>query len=194
MSSLDREKSRRLKEASALYEKSLKAFKRGDITKDELKDRLRPYKYELKELGYPVRIKDDDAPVQETGKPSLTPPEAPVVNEEVAQEAGTTRPAFDVTPWSKRSQLTIEEMERRIDSITLTRRPSEKLMSMYQSRYGEELEPPLDLVPYTASAGPSAPSPNGPGPVQDAPAPAAGDDGAQKRPFWKGIFKGRRKT
>ncbi|MGA1819869.1 MAG: hypothetical protein ACMUHU_02550, partial [Thermoplasmatota archaeon] len=50
----DRQHQKRLKEAKKVYEKNLKAFSQGKITKDELKEKLRPYKFELKELGYPV--------------------------------------------------------------------------------------------------------------------------------------------
>jgi len=38
-----------------VYSRSLKEFCRGNISKEELKNRLRPYKEELIELGYPVK-------------------------------------------------------------------------------------------------------------------------------------------
>jgi hypothetical protein len=34
-------------------------FKKGEISKEELMGRLRPYKYELRDLGFPVKIQDD---------------------------------------------------------------------------------------------------------------------------------------
>lgn len=40
--------------------KNFKAFKQGKISKEELKEALRPYKNELMELGYPVKIKEGE--------------------------------------------------------------------------------------------------------------------------------------
>jgi hypothetical protein len=55
----------RLKEAWEAYTTNVKKFKKGKISKEELKETLRPYKYELRELGFPVKIKDD-VPVDST--------------------------------------------------------------------------------------------------------------------------------
>jgi hypothetical protein len=52
---------RRLKEAQRVYERSFKEFCRGKISKEELKEKLRPYKEELKELGYPIKVKEDNS-------------------------------------------------------------------------------------------------------------------------------------
>ncbi|MCU0799513.1 MAG: hypothetical protein MUC62_07565 [Candidatus Thermoplasmatota archaeon] len=194
MASLDKDKKKRLKEASSLYEKSLKAFQKGDITKEELKERLRPYKYELRELGYPVKIKDDE------GQPSTGvngPVAAPIAASDKEDDARRTAAAsytLNITPWSRRSQLTMDEVEKRVDTISLTKQPSEKLQSMYQDRYGEDLRPPLDLVPYTASSNGPPQAPKGPGQVQLAPSDAQADEDSPRKPFWKGLFKGRRRA
>lgn len=194
MVSLDKDKKKRLKEASSLYEKSLKAFQKGEITKEELKERLRPYKYELKELGYPVKIKDDEpqAPVGESGPASAST--APSEKEEGTGKAISVPLQLNIAPWARRSQMTLEEVERRIDTISLTKHPSERLQSRYQSRYGEDLAPPLDLVPYTASPKLPAQTPNGPEQVLGAPTDALPEEGSPKRPFWKGLLKGRRRA
>lgn len=194
MVSLDKDKKKRLKEASSLYEKSLKAFQKGDITKEELKERLRPYKYELKELGYPVKIKDDEpqAPGGESAPASASA--APSEKEEVTGRSRSAPLPLNISPWTRRSQMTLEEVERRIDTISLTKHPSERLQSRYQSRYGEDLAPPLDLVPYTASPKLSAQAPKGPEQVPGAPSDALPDDGSPRKPFWKGLLKGRRRA
>jgi hypothetical protein len=48
----------KLREAQRIYTKNFKAFKQGKISKEEMKEALRPYKYELRELGYPIRIQE----------------------------------------------------------------------------------------------------------------------------------------
>ncbi len=194
MVSLDKDKKKRLKEARSLYEKSLKAFQKGDITKEELKERLRPYKYELKELGYPVKIKDDEPQAPAGGSGPGTAPNAPSDREEVTRVVVPASVTLNITPWSRRSQLTLDEVEKRIDSISLTKKPHEKLRSRYQSMYGENLEAPLELVPYTASPSVPAEEPKGPGQVQAAPSDPPTNEDATRKPFWKGLFKGRRRA
>ena len=99
----DKQHKKRLKEARRIYERSFKAFKQGKIDKDELKEKLRPYKYELKELGYPVKIKDDDRPKEEKKEGS----EAPKVQQKIT---------VAYKPWAQRSSLTIEEIERFLEA------------------------------------------------------------------------------
>jgi hypothetical protein len=130
----DKQHQKRLKEAKKIYTKSLKAFQQGKITKDELKEKLRPYKYELKELGFPVKIKDEEE------KPS----EAPKKEEDKKPE----RSPIAYKAWNKRSSLTIEEIEKSIDTLSPGRSTSEKLKKLYESRFGEELAPPEDLIPF----------------------------------------------
>lgn len=48
----------RIYEAEEIYNKSKNNFIRGKITKDQLKEKLKPYKNELTDLGY-VKILDE---------------------------------------------------------------------------------------------------------------------------------------
>ncbi|MFW3146193.1 MAG: hypothetical protein ACMUIE_05225 [Thermoplasmatota archaeon] len=174
----DKEKKKRQKEAAKVYEKSMKAFSQGKLSKEELKDRLRPYKYELKDLGYPVTIKDDDRPREEDKAPDQG--EAVLIKEPVTY-----------APWRKRSQMTIEEIESRVDSLSLSRTPSDSLRKLYHEKYGEDLAPPEELVPFEQIR-------------EDLPQrrisgelPAAeegdlvvkGNEPKGKGPFWKSMFK-----
>ena len=142
----DKQHKKRLKEAHKYF----KAFKQGKISKDELKERLRPYKYELKELGYPVKIKDDDGTKEE--------------NEE-GKEPSTSTQKITVAykPWTQSSSLTISEIERNVDLLSIGSSTSENLKRIYASRYGEELPPPEEL-----------------------------EVAGEKRSFWKSIRKGKR--
>lgn len=155
----------------------MKAFKQGKMSKEDLKDRLRPYKYELKELGYPVKIKDDDRPAEET-KEKIE--KAPV---KVAHQ-----------PWKKRSSMTMEEIESNVDTLSYGNAPSDSLKRLYLDRYGEDLLPPENLVPFETVR-------------SDLPEkkreelPAAGEEdlrvkdtgGSEKKPFWRSLFKGSEK-
>jgi hypothetical protein len=179
----DKQQKKRLKEAQKTYNKFFKAFKQGKITKDELKEKLRPYKYELKELGYPVKIKDDDRPKEEK-------------EEEQIKETKETKIAISYKPWSKRSSLTIEEIERKVDLLSMGS-TSDNLKRLYQSKYGEELPPPEDLIPFERG-GLTLPSRKVKGAL-----PAAGDDAeeegsqmvaGEKRSFWKSLVKGRKEA
>lgn len=182
----ERQHKKRLKEADKVYKKYFKAFTQGKVTKDELREKLRPYKFELKELGYPVKIREDEKPPGE-------------MSEGKKEEVKTTTSAevataskVDFRPWSKRSTLTMEEIEKRIDLRSIGTSTSEPLSSLYRSRYGEELPPPEDLVPFEP-------------PRKDLPAartrealPAAPDEeeeeevAGEKRSFWKSLIKGRK--
>ncbi|MBN1390197.1 MAG: hypothetical protein JXA22_06105 [Candidatus Thermoplasmatota archaeon] len=175
----DRQHKKRLKEADRVYKKFFKAFQQGKVTKEELREKLRPYKFELKELGYPVKIRDDEKPPQQP-------------SDEKKEEARTT-PASRVTyrPWSKRSSLTIEEIEKRIDHRSLETSTSEPLRSLYRSMYGEELPPPEDFVPIedhrkelpAAGSGKTLP------PHSDE---EEGTVAGEKRSFWRSLMKGQK--
>ena len=179
----DKEHKKKLKEAQKTYNKFFKAFKQGKITKDELKEKLRPYKYELKELGYPVKIKDDDRPKEES-------------KTEKTEEVKEHKIPVSYKPWSKRSSMTIEEIEKNVDLMSLGSSSSDSLKRLYQSRYGEELAPPNDLIPFE-SGGNELPQRRVRGAL-----PAAEeveDDGSEtvageKRSFWKSLVKGRKEA
>ncbi len=175
----DKQHKKRLKEAQKTYNKYFKAFKQGKITKDELKERLRPYKFELKELGYPVKIKDDDRPEEEVKKDAGEAPKKQQL-------------AVAYKPWSKRSSLTIEEIEKEVDYLSIGASTSESLKRIYQNKYGEELPPPEDLVPFETGEKELPPRK-----VRGA-LPSASDENeeegselvaGEKRSFWKNIFK-----
>ncbi|MFO8051308.1 MAG: hypothetical protein R6V01_06375 [Thermoplasmatota archaeon] len=168
----EKEHKKRLKEAEKTYGKSMKAFKQGKMSKEELKDTLRPYKYELKELGYPVKIKDDDEKAHQ-------------------EKQGPEKAALkiDRTPWKKRSPLTLEEIEHRIDELSLGGDPSESLRRLYQDRYGEDLLPPENLVPFEPAAE-ELPERKAKGALPAADEEEEGTEKKDNRPFWKSLFKG----
>jgi hypothetical protein len=168
-----------LKEAQKTYTKYLKAFQQGKITKDELKEKLRPYKYELKELGFPVKIKDEEE------KPSETP-----TKEERSMEP--ERAPITYKPWKKRSSLTIEEIERSVDTLSPGRFTSEKLKKLYETRFGEELAPPEELIPFER-AEPELPQAKVRGAL---PAPSGSEEEAEenapgeRKSLLRSLFKG----
>lgn len=176
----DKQHKKRLKEAEKTYSKSMKAFQQGKISKDELKERLRPYKYELKELGYPVKIKDDDRPKEET----------------TIKEEAKTPTKITYTSWKKRSSLTMEEIEDRIDTLSFGGKPSDSLRKLYQEKYGEDLMPPENLLPFepvkeelpTRRVRGALPAAD-----EEQDTVLRGNEETEKKPFWKSIFKGNRK-
>ncbi|MBN1540035.1 MAG: hypothetical protein JW939_07810 [Candidatus Thermoplasmatota archaeon] len=181
----DRQHRKRLKEADKVYKKYFKAFKQGKVTKDELRERLRPYKFELKELGYPVKIKDDERPSGEQ------PVEKKEEEKATPGAAAMTGSKVTYRPWSKRSTLTMEEIEKNIDLRSIGTSGSEPLSSLYRSRYGEELLPPGDLVPFEPSRR-DLPAPR---PREALPAPsdeAEEEVAGEKRSFWRSLIKGRK--
>jgi len=182
LASMDPDHKKRLKEAKKLYERSMKEFKAGKITKDALKDRLRPYKFELRDLGYPVTIKEDEKPTEAAPTPTAVAPgeAAQVEGIEVAEMP------IDATPWKRSSALTMEEIERRIDLLSFERNPSDSLRKIYRARYGEELAAPVESIPQAPPTEGEAPSaPSAPEPA----APSAELAPAEKRPFWRSMFK-----
>lgn len=134
MASIDKKKEKKLKEAEKAYNKWKRAYLSGRISKEELKDKLRPYKYELNELNL-VKLKEGDEPSKEGEEGKET-------------EAKKVMKPVSYPPWKKRSSLTVEEIETRVDQLSLGSRPSETLQKLYERRYGEELEAPKDLLVY----------------------------------------------
>ncbi|MGA1872656.1 MAG: hypothetical protein ACMUHY_03200 [Thermoplasmatota archaeon] len=178
----ERQHKKKLKEAKKVYEKNFKAFSQGKITKDELKDKLRPYKYELKELGYPVKIKDDDGPSDdEKGKPG----------EESTKKSKPVKAPVSYRTWAKRSSLTTEEIERNIDILSLGSSTSESLKSLYKSKYGEELPPPEDLIPFE-KPDKELPATRPRSALPSADVEAEDTVAGEKRSFWKSLVKGQK--
>lgn len=192
MARTDRKQEKKLKEAEKAYNKWKRAFIAGKITKDELKDKLRPYKYELHELNL-VKLKEGDLPPKDEDK-----------TDEGSQETGkepAVRKPVTYPPWKKRSSLTMEEIEDRVDLLSLGKKPSETLKMLYEKRYGEELSPPEDPIlldideedlkelPEDTSYGLP------PAEEEDEEEPSGSDDeenqekADQKKPFWKGLLK-----
>jgi hypothetical protein len=134
MASKDRQHEKKLREAEKAYNKWRKAFLAGKISKEELKENLRPFKYELHELNL-VRLKEGDVPPEDK-------------EGEKEEEEAPKVPSAPVSypPWSKKSSLTMDEIEERVDLLSLESRPSETLQMLYEKRYGEELSPPTDPV------------------------------------------------
>lgn len=191
----DRNHEKRLKEAEKAYGRWKKAYLSGKISKDELKEKLRPYKYELHELNL-VKLKEEAAhPPRETG-------EGPSAPEGGAgeDEAGASLRA-DHSPWKRRSSLTMEEIEKRIDLLSLGSRPSETLQMLYEKRYGEQLEPPQDIVvfheertdvPEGESHGSSVSDYGSPDGSEGDTGGGVLASGRKKRPLLRGFLKRRR--
>jgi len=172
----DKQHKKRLKEAQKTYTRYLKAFQQGKITKDELREKLRPYKFELKELGFPVKIKDEEE------RPSGAP-------EKVEEERPRQVPIV-YNPWKKRSSLTIEEIEKRVDTLSPGRSTSDKLKKLYESRFGEELAPPGDLIPFSR-AEPELPQARARGALPAATAEEEeGQSTGERRSLLRSLFKG----
>ena len=173
MAPSDRKHQKRLKEAERKLIKMNKLRVQGKINKEEFAQALRPYKDELIELGYPIKIKDK--PMQEP-----TPEEGPI------QVVSVQPSEVTVKPYEKRSTLTIEEIEQSIDRLSAGSEHGEGLRRLYAERYGEELTPPEKDINVTITAekpiGYGAPSP---APGKE---PPGGGGEADKKPFWKSIF------
>jgi hypothetical protein len=97
-------------------------------------------------------------------------------------------------PWNKRSSLTTEEIERNIDILSIGGSSSEKLRTIYKSKYGEELPPPEDLVPFEQGQDvlPKRRTPKAlPSVSEEEEEDEEGSDlvAGEKRSFWKSIFK-----
>ncbi len=194
MASTDRQHEKKLREAEKAYNKWKKAFLAGKISKDELKEHLRPFKYELNELNL-VKLKEGDLP-----------PEAEKESGSEDQKVPETKPMASVSypPWKKRSSITMDEIEERVDLLSLDSRPSETLQMLYEKRYGEELSPPSDPVTFKVESEddeeyllPGAsirqlPSFEEEEKEEDTPGELEGPvKRKERKPFWKGL--GRRK-
>src|SRR5512137_88957 len=79
----DKAHQKRLKEARKVLEKSYKLYSNGKIDQNELKERLRPWKAELVELGLAKGSKDDK-PAEKAPEPART--ETGTVQETVEAE------------------------------------------------------------------------------------------------------------
>jgi hypothetical protein len=182
----DKAHQKRLKEARKVLEKSYKLYQDGKIDQDELKERLRPYKAELVELNLVKASKSDqtaeDKPVEAPKAPEAKPASPPAESVEKVEVPLSVRGR----PWSRRSNLTLDEVRRRVDQLGSTG-PSDGLKESYRSRYGEDLAPPLESVTFQV-AGPAqpeqAPAPD-PQPEQS-PAPQPISD--RSKGFLKSLF------
>ena len=188
MAPTDRKHEKKLREAERSYNKWKKAFLAGRISKDELKDKLRPYKYELHELNL-VKLKESD-------HPSTEGEDEPASEKKVIDvQKPTTYP-----PWKKASSLTIEDIEGKVDQLSLGAKPSETLQMLYEKRYGEDLAPPQDLVSFHVDDEddsmedlPTRSYSELP-PVEESSEGAddegdVDDKGSKKKRFWKGLLK-----
>ena len=149
MASPDKTHKKKLKEADKAFQKQYKLLKSGKITKEEFKKKIKPFKNELIELGYPIKSSGDDEKEE-------TPEKAEPVEtkeEEIREEEPEEERSIKVNPWRKRSQLTIDEIEGRVDELSLGGKPSDGLRRLYQEKYGEDLESPAEdplLIPFQA--------------------------------------------
>ena len=173
MAPSDRKHQKRLKEAERKLIKMNKLRVQGKISKEEFAQALRPYKDELIELGYPIKIKD---------KPMQEP-----IHEEGSIQVVSIKPSeVTVKPYEKRSTLTIEEIEHSIDRLSTGSEHGERLRRLYAERYGEELEPPVKDINVTITADrPIGSEDPTPAPGKE---PSGGGDEADRKPFWKNIF------
>ena len=147
MASPDKKHKKKLKEADKAFQKQYKLLKSGKITKEEFKKKIKPFKEELIELGYPIKSSGEDEEREE--KPEEA--EAEKVEKPKEKPDNEQKVPVKVNPWKKKSQLTIEEIESRVDELSLGGRPSDGLRKLYQEKYGEELESPEQddtLLPY----------------------------------------------
>ncbi len=175
MAPSDRKHQKRLKEAERKLIKMNKLRVQGKISKEEFAQALRPYKDELIELGYPIKIKDK--PRQES---EPTPEEGSI------QVVSIKPSEVTVKPYEKRSTLTIEEIEHSIDRLSSGSEHGERLRMLYEERYGEELTPPTKDINVTITADRQA-GLKAPVPVPEKGLLEEGDE-ADKKPFWKNIF------
>jgi hypothetical protein len=190
LASTDRQHEKKLREAEKAYNKWKKAFLAGKISKEELKEKLRPYKYELHDLNL-VKLKEGDIPPEKSEQPA--PDEA---------KGEVHKPIDPVTypPWRKRSSLTLEEIEDNIDMLSLESRPSETLQMLYEKRYGEQLSPPENPVIFSIEEedeeedqvpgrkiGELPSFDEGEDEEEPSPEPEKPGMRKERKPFWKGL-------
>ena len=132
---------RRLKKAEKLYKKYyLKRYKKGKITKEELKAVLSPYKEELIYLGL---IKGEK---REEKRPPGAPSAAPRAGEAAPAEVspGVKEAVILSTPeMGPEDALPVEEIEKRVDALEEER--LSRIRELYRQKYGEELELPEEI-------------------------------------------------
>lgn len=183
LASDDKKHAKRLKEADKIFQKQYKLLKTGKITKDQFKEKIKPYKEELIELGYPIK----SSKKEEVREEPKSEPAAPVEAEEKTEPVVGR---ITVNQWKKRSSLTTEEIEERIDEISLGRNPSDGLKALYEAKYGEELEPPTELVQFTIPGGSESDDPVSDIPDEQEPSESqAIVETGKKKGFFKSVFK-----
>jgi hypothetical protein len=187
LASDDKKHAKRLKEADKIFQKQYKLLKTGKITKDQFKERIKPYKDELIELGYPIKSSKKEDAAEEPKSVSAEPVEA-----EPEEVKKTPIARIKVNQWEKRSSLTMEEIEMRIDEISLGRNPSDGLKALYEAKYGEELEPPAELVQFTMPEDSSSDSTDYVVPEDNVEEPEESQaivETGKKKSFFKSVFK-----
>ncbi|MCD6110462.1 MAG: hypothetical protein J7K08_02140 [Thermoplasmata archaeon] len=132
---------RRLKKAEKLYKKYyLKKYKKGKISREELRAVLSPYREELAYLGL---IKGER---KEERKPAEAPSVAPRAGEAAAVEvsSGVKEAIILSTPeMGPEDALPVEEIEKRVDALEEER--LSRIRELYRQKYGEELELPEEI-------------------------------------------------
>ena len=127
--------------------------------------------------------KKEEAPEEPKNEP------AEPVEIEKKEEPAVGR--ITVNKWEKRSSLTMEEIEMRIDEISMGRNPSDGLRALYEAKYGEELEPPAELVQFTmpeTSGSEDSEVPDTPEEAEPAESQAIVET-ERKKGFFKSVFK-----
>lgn len=130
----------RLKKAEKLYKKYyLKKYKKGKISRDELRAVLAPYREELAYLGL---IKGEKKAEE---KPARAPPAAPGKGEagEVVSREVKEAIILSIPEMGPEDTLPVEEIERRVDALEEER--LSRIRELYRQKYGEELELPEEI-------------------------------------------------
>ncbi|MGA1821829.1 MAG: hypothetical protein ACMUIG_04820 [Thermoplasmatota archaeon] len=188
MASDDKKHAKRLKEADKIFQKQYKLLRTGKITKDQFKERIKPYKEELIELGYPIKSSKKEEPAEE---PKAEPVET-VEPVEIEKGEKSSPGRISVNSWEKRSSLTVEEIEMRIDELALGRNPSDGLRALYEAKFGEELEPPTELVHFTMPEEPESDNTEYAGTEEEEPSESQEIvETEKKKGFLKSVFKKR---
>lgn len=132
---------RRLKKAEKLYKKYyLKKYRKGKISKEELRAVLAPYKEELAYLGL----------IKGERREEKRPVETPAIKAKAEETAGAevSREVKEAIILSTpeigpEDALPVEEIERRVDALDEER--LSRIRELYRQKYGEELELPEEI-------------------------------------------------
>jgi len=171
----DRKHQKRLKEAQKTWDRYTGLYKAEKITSDELKDKLRPFKDELIELGLIKGDRKEEAPPAQPG------PEVPM------REPVRRAVPIPSEPWTRRSNLTVDEIRERIDMLG-SAGPSESLRETYRSKYGEDLPTPPEDVTFQVSSRASGVHAPDPGEVMETGEPESNDISEKSKGFLKSLF------